>query len=103
MEQNERIDFDSLAAKKEDQLILYHAILRLDLTETYSNARLPLAGNRHVMGQRMGVDMSEMFSPEKVTAVCKQYGLVLAQALNIKNGFDFDLAVDREKAWESIL
>ena len=33
-------DVDSLAARKEDRLILHHAILGHDLTETYSNARL---------------------------------------------------------------
>ena len=56
-----------------------------------------------MIGQLMGVDMSETFSPERVTAVCKQYGLVPGQAMDIKNGFDFDLAVDRKKAWDSIL
>ena len=47
--------------------------------------------------------MCEMFSPERVTAVCKQYGLSPGQAMEIKNGYDLDLAVDRKKAWESIL
>ena len=70
MEENDGVDVDSLAARKEDQLILYHAILGHDLTETYSNARLNLAGDRHIVGQVMGFDMSEMFSPERVTAVC---------------------------------
>ena len=101
MEEHDGIDVDPLAAKNEDQLILYHAILGHDLTKTSLNARLTFAGNRHVIGQRMGVDMSEMFGPERVTAVCKQYGLVPGQAMNIKNGFD--LAVDRKKAWDSIL
>ena len=84
-----------MAAKKEYQLILDHAILGHDLTEIYSNARLTLAGKRHVFGQRMGVDMSEIFSPERVTAVCKQYELAPGQAMDVKNGFDFDLAFDR--------
>ena len=47
--------------------------------------------------------MSEMFSPQRVTAVCKQYGLVPGQAMDIKNAFDFDLAVGRKKAWDFIL
>ena len=42
--------------------------------------------------------MSEMFSPERVTVACKQYGLFPGQAMDIKNGFDFDFAVDRNKA-----
>ena len=51
----------------------------------------------------MVVDISEMFSPERATAVCTQYGLVPGQAMDVKNGFDFDLAVDRKKAWDSIV
>ena len=47
--------------------------------------------------------MSEMLSPERVTAVCKQYVLILGQAMDIKNGFDFDLAAVHKKAWGSIL
>ena len=47
--------------------------------------------------------MCEMFSPERVTEVCKQYGLTPGQAMDIKNGCDFDLAVDRKNAWASIL
>ena len=53
MEENDGIDVDSLAARKEVQLILYHAILGHDLTETYASARLTLAGNRHIIGQLM--------------------------------------------------
>ena len=68
MEEDDGIDVDSLAAKREDQLILYHAVLGHDLTETYSNRRLKLAETRFVAGQLMRVDMSEMFSPERVTS-----------------------------------
>ena len=51
----------------------------------------------------MRVDVSEMFSPETVTPVWKHYGLILGQAMDIKNGFDFDSAADRKNAWDSIL
>ena len=74
MEEDDGIDVDSLAAKREDQLILYHAMLGHDLTETYSNKRLKLAETRFVAEQFMRVDMSEMFCPEEGTAVCKQDG-----------------------------
>ena len=47
--------------------------------------------------------MSEIFSPERMTTVCKQYGLIPGQAMDIKNGFDFDLAAKRKKTWDSIL
>ena len=48
-------------------------------------------------------DISEVFSPERVTSVCARYGLVPGQAMDIKNGYDFDLAKDRKKAWESVM
>ena len=38
-----------------------------------------------------------------MTAVCKQYALNSGHAMDIKNGSDFDLAVGRKKAWDSIL
>ena len=69
----------------------------------YSNKRIKLATDRHMVTQLLNVDISEMFSPERVTAICKQYGLKPGQAMDIKNGFDFDLAADRKKAWDSIL
>ena len=69
MEEDDGIDVDSLAAKMEDQLIVYHAVLGHDLTETYSSRRLKLAEARFVAGQLMRVDMSEMFSPERVNSV----------------------------------
>ena len=68
-----------------------------DLTETYSNKRLKLAGNSHMIGQSLRVGASEMFGPEWVTAVCNQYGLVHGQAMDMNDGVDFDLATDREK------
>ena len=52
--------------------------------------------------QLLRVDVSEMFSPERVTVVCTQYGLVPGQAMDIHNCVDFDLATDRKKAWDSI-
>ena len=51
----------------------------------------------------MRVDICEMFSPERVTSVFKQYGRIPGQAMDIKNGFDFDLAATRKTAWDSIL
>ena len=74
-----------------------------DLTETYFNDRLKLAGNRHMIGQLMGVDTSEMFSPERVTAVASNTDWSRAKRWILKTGSAFDLAVDRKKAWDSIL
>ena len=43
-----------------------------------------------------------MFSLERVTPLCMQYGLTPGQAMDIKNGYDVDLASDRKRAWASI-
>ena len=90
MEEDDSIDVDRLAAKIEDQMILYHAVLGHYLTETDSEQRLKLAETRFVARQLMRVGMSEMFSPERVTSVCNRYGLIPGQAMDIKNRFDFD-------------
>ena len=55
-----------------------------------------------MVAQMSAVDISEVFSPERVTKLCKQYGLEPGQAMDIKNGYDFDLAEDRRRAWQSI-
>ena len=73
------------------------------MIEAYSNNRVQLAVIRHTVSQLLDVDISEMFSPERVTSVCREYGLAPGQAMDIKNGYDFDLAADRKKAWDSIL
>ena len=78
-------------------------MLGRDLTEVYSGARLKLAADRHMVSQLLKVDMREMFSPERVTSVCKKYGLVPAQAMDLENGYNFDLTADRKKAWESTI
>ena len=81
------------ANRREDQLIVSRAFLGHDLHEAYSNKRMLLASNRSMVDSlcKIGsVDVSEMFSPERVTKVCKENGLVPGQAMDLKNGFDFD-------------
>ena len=53
--------------------------------------------------QLASTDVCEMFSPERVTAVCKQYGLTPGAAMDIMNGYDFDIAADRKLCWDSII
>ena len=96
-------DSSVVQAKLEDERILHHAMLGHDLTEVYSNKRLQLAGSRQFVESILSTDISEVFSPERVTSVCARYGFVPGQAMDIKNGYDFDLAKDRKKAWESVL
>ena len=36
----------------------------------------------------------QVFSPERVGKMCKEYGLEQGMAMDIKNGYDFDLKSD---------
>ena len=69
------VGVDSTEEKIVDYSILHRAILGHDLTEMFSNKRLQLPADRHLLNQLLRIDMSEMFSPERVTAVCRDYGL----------------------------
>ena len=99
----ENLDIGIMQAKQQDKEIIYHAMLGHDLTEVYGSERLKLTANREFLRQIMSTDVSEVFSPERVTTVCKQYGLVPGEAMDIKNGYDFDLVSDQKKAWDSII
>ena len=42
-------------------------------------------------------DIVQVFSPERVGKLCKEFGLEQGMAMDIKKGYDFDLAADRAK------
>ena len=100
IEGGEILDINVMKFKQQDREIIYHAILGHDLAETYSSKRLQLTADREFLRQNMSTDVSVAFSPKRVTAVCKQYGLEPGEAMDIKNGSDFDLASDGKKAWD---
>ena len=54
------------------------------------------------MNKLASTGVSEMFSPERVITVCERYGLPPGAAMDIKSGYNFDLAADRAKAWKSM-
>ena len=95
------------AMKTEDELILSKAILGKSLSEVYSNGRIQLAVNRCSMErlntQLSSTDVSEIFSPERVAAVCGRFGLTPGESMDIKSGFDFDTAADRKRCWDSVI
>ena len=66
---NDGIDVDSIKAKKKGQDILFHAIPGHGLTELYSNERLELASDRHIISHLASVDISEISSPERIASV----------------------------------
>ena len=93
--------------KAEDDLIISKAILGHSLHEVYSNRRIQLAVSRTHMSNISkhldGVDMSEVFSPERVTSVCRRFGLEPGEAMDVKNGYDFDCLADRQKCWKYLI
>ena len=100
------IDVDSIQARREDEIILHRAVLGENLHDVYSNKHIKLAIIRNDMEnlneQLLSTDITEIFSPERVTAHCKKYGLSPGAAMDIKSGYDFDLAADRKRCWETI-
>ena len=83
------VDVDSIEERRVDDEILHRAILGHDLTDLFSNKRLQLAADRHFTKHLFIIYMSEMLSPERVTAVCRDYGLEPGQAMEPTNGYDF--------------
>jgi hypothetical protein len=53
--------------------------------------------------QIASMDVCEMFSPERVAAVCSRFGLTPGESMDIKGGYDFDTAVDRKRCWDAII
>ncbi len=39
----------------------------------------------------MGVDITEIYSPERVAQVARQFGLVSGSSMDLTNGWDFNL------------
>ena len=48
------------------------------------------------------VDVTEMYSPPRVTIEAKKFGLRPGEAMDLLTGYDFDREEDRKKAWEHI-
>ena len=53
-------------------------------------------------GHLLDVDIMEVYSPERVAKLCRNHGLTPGCSLDLTNGYDFDKAADRERAWEII-
>ena len=49
-----------------------------------------------------GVDITEVYSPERINQVAKRWGLVPGSSMDLTNGFDFTKAEDRQRAWDQI-
>ena len=100
------LDIDSLRAKQEDIHIVSMAILGRSIHESYSNSRIELAVScqtaEAMINGLMNTDVTEIFSPERVAQVCREFGLKPGLSMNIKSGYDFDDKKDRDRCWEAI-
>ena len=80
---------------------------RTPLCEIYSNKGIQLEVNRSSMGrlntQLASIDVCEIFSPETVAAVCGRVGVTPGELMDIKSGYDFDIASDRKPCWDSTI
>ena len=50
----------------------------------------------------LGVDITEVYSPERVAQVAKRYGLTAGTSMDLTTGWDFNRADHREGAWKQI-
>ena len=99
-------DLDVLI-RKEDEYIVGQAVLGKNLHDVYSHLRIEMAINRqsaeYMSKQLSSVDVMEVFSPERVGEMCREFGLEQGMGMDLKSGFDFDLASDRARCWSTIM
>ena len=50
----------------------------------------------------MSVDITKMCCPQRVAAVCREFGLRPGLSMDMKSGFDFNKKADRDRFWEAI-
>ncbi len=50
-----------------------------------------------------GVDVTELYSPERVVQVARNMGLKGGLSFDLTNGWDFNLQTDRDAAWNYIV
>ena len=50
----------------------------------------------------LGVDIAEVYSPERVAKVAAKFGLRAGSSFDLTNVWDFNIAEHRIKAWSNI-
>ena len=50
----------------------------------------------------LGVDITEVYSPDRVNEVARRWGLRPGSSMDLTNGYDFTKASDRKRAWDKI-
>ena len=72
-------------------------VLGHDLHEVYSKNQIEqTAMSLSRIAEAMDPDIMEMYSPERINAICGEFGLRPGQSLDLMNGYDFDTYKDRK-------
>ena len=50
----------------------------------------------------LGVDVTEVYSPERVARVAKRFGLTAGSSMDLTNGWDFKREDHKRQAWSKI-
>ena len=59
--------------------------------------------DRHIIASTiLGVDITEVYSPERVNEVARKCGLTPGSSLDLTNGWDFTKPEHRRAAWKKI-
>ena len=68
------------------------------LTSNIDTDNLSQEENNIMYRMLMGVDVTELFSPIRVNAVCCKFGLTAGLSMDLLTGFDFNDSSDRQQA-----
>ena len=50
----------------------------------------------------LGVDITEVYSPERVARVAKKFGIVSGSSMDLTNGWDFEREDHKRLAWKRV-
>ena len=63
---------------------------------------MELVDRKIIAATLLGVDITEVYSPEQMAKVAQRYGLAAGSSMNLTTGFDFTKEADRQLAWKRI-
>ena len=58
---------------------------------------LDIVDRRILSSVILGVDITEVYSPERVAKVAKKFGLVAGSSMDLTNGWDFNIEEHKRK------
>ena len=80
--------------------MLSRFVLGHDLHEVYSKNQVEQSVmSLSRIAESMNPDITEMYSPERINAICGEFGLKPGLSLDLMNGYDFDTYKDRKRAF----